>query len=240
MLTVYDIRRKNVESLVKHSSSRKAFCEKVDIEYNLLNQYMSKKNPKNIGDKLVLKITTAFSLPDGWLDHVQDENALKNIVLVSSASNDDASILENLSSEENHPSFDLNFAVKSIPILNFLKMNKGEKLEVTDAIEESINIYVPPNIINPTAYQIRGTGFNKPYRNGYVIVCEFNGTPVPGEDVLIFCKNGSIFAGEFLYSQDILISIESIDGKKDEILKENIDRISPVKIFMAPSQIPTI
>ena len=76
-------------------------------------------------------------------------------------------------------------------------------------IEEVKNINLPAGINNPIAYLIRGTGFSKPYRNGYAIVCEFAGIPIPGEEVLIFCKDGSIYAGEFQREEDILISIDS-------------------------------
>ncbi|WP_049044183.1 hypothetical protein [Acinetobacter bereziniae] len=237
MLTVYEIRKKNVESMIEYSSSRRAFAQKIGIEYNLLNQYMSKRNPKNIGDKLALKITAAHQLPEGWLDHEHDQSAIKNMVNSQSTSNDDVKNTINTDLLENHPSANQNFAVKSIPILNFLRTNKGEELEVSKDVIETANVYVPPSIINPIAYQIRGTGYGKPYRNGYVVVCEFKGEPISGEDVLIFCKDGTIYAGEFLYQQDILISINSIDGEKDEILKENIDRISPVKLFISQSQI---
>lgn len=237
MLTVYEIRKKNVESMIEFSSSRRAFAEKIGMEYNLLNQYMSKKNPKNIGDKFAFKITEAYQLPEGWLDHEHESNAIKNIVSTHSATITDVINTDNSILSENHPSVDQNFAVKSIPILNFLRMNKGEELEVSKNVEETASVYIPPSIINPIAYQIHGTGFSKPYRNGYVVVCEFQGEPIPGEDVLIFCKNGNIFVGEYLYSQNILISINSIDGSKDEILKEQIERISPVKVFIAPSQI---
>ena len=237
MLTVYEIRKGNVELMINFFGSRRLFAEKIGIEYNLLNQYMSKKNPKNIGEKLALKITSSNELPEGWLDHVQDELAIQNIVNSQMASNLVAENSNNQSFEENHPSNDQPFAVKSIPILNYLIMKKGDDLEVSKDVEETANVYVPPNIINPIAYQIRGTGYSKPYRNGYVIVCEFSGIPVAGEDVLIFCKDGSIFVGEFLYEQDILISINSIAGDNDEILKENISRISPVKVFITQSQI---
>lgn len=237
MLTIYEIRKKNVESMIEFSSSRRAFAEKIGIEYNLLNQYMSKRNPKNIGDKLALKITTSHQLPEGWLDHEHDLSAIKNVVNTQVTSANDALITDNLKIVENHPSTNQNYAVKSIPILNFLKTNKGEELEVSQDVKETANVYVPPSIINPIAYQIKGTGYGKPYRNGYVVVCEFQGEPISGEDVLIFCKDGTIYAGEFLYQQDILISINSIDGEKDEILKENIERISPVKLFISQSQI---
>ncbi len=114
---------------------------------------------------------------------------------------------------------------------------KGEKLEVNDNIEEIKNIHIPAGINNPIAYLIKGTGFSKPYKNGYAVICEFTGTPVAGEEVLIFCKDGKIYAGEFLFEQDILVSIESVDGDKENILKENISRTSPVKMFISPSQI---
>ena len=237
MKTVYEIRKINTELMIQHSQSRRAFAQKIGIEYNLLNQYLSKKNPKNIGDKLALKITESHQLQTGWLDNIHDESAVSNIILNDTATHFDATKDDISNISENHPSIDQNYAVKSIALLNNLILNKGENLEVSKNVEEAVNVYAPPGLINPIAYRIKGTGYSKPYRNGYVVICEFAGEPVSGEEVLIFCKEGKIYAGEFLYQQDILFSIESITGEKDEILKENVSRVSPVKAFISPSQL---
>ena len=237
MLTVYEIRKINTVQMIEFSGSRRAFAAKIGMEYNLLNQYMSSKNPKNIGDKIAKKITSAHNLPDGWLDHEHDPLAIKNALKSEITTIYDASISKSENIYINHPSTNQNNIVKSIPILNYLIMKRGEKLEVSEDVEETLNVFVPPGIVNPIAYQIKGTGYAKPYRNGCAVICEFSGTPIAGEDLLIFCKDGRIYIGEFLYQQDILIVISSITGENDEILKEDIARISPVKAFIMQSQI---
>lgn len=237
MQTVYEIRKNNLLLILSFYESRKAFCEKLGIEYNHLNQYLGVKSRKNIGDKFAAKVTEAHQLPIGWLDHVQDKLTVKNIVESQLATTGVAQNQSNQKNVENHPSFDAENTLRIVAISNILKMSKGENLEVSASVEEIKNISVPTTITNPIAYLIRGKGFAKPYRNGYCMVCEYAGEPIQGEEVLIFCKDGKIYAGEYLFEQDILIKIDSIDGEIDSILKEDIARISPVKMFISPSQI---
>lgn len=240
MNTIYEIRRKNVEHMIEHSESRRAFAMQIGIEYNLLNQYLSHKKPKNIGDKLALKVTTGFGLPDGWLDTMHDSSAIKNIIKKDIATKYVAQNHENSTNILNHPNGDQKITAKITPIQNNLIMIKGQEVEVTESVEQFENVFVPNDVINPIAYKIKGTGYQRPYRNGYGVICEYEGMPISGEDVIIFCNDGKIFAGEFLYEQDVLISIASITGDNEEILKSNIKRISPVKAFLSPSQIKSI
>ena len=236
-MTVYETRKKNLLNMLEFYENRRAFCEKLGVEYNHLNQYLGKNSKKNIGDKFAEKVTEAHGLPLGWLDHPQDILTIKNIVQSNHATDHVVSDKKIRNKSTNHPSIDQNDVLRIVPLKNILKMSKGEELAVSDNIEEVKDINLPAGINNPIAYLIRGTGFSKPYRNGYAIVCEFAGIPIPGEEVLIFCKDGSIYAGEFQREEDILISIDSVDGSNDRILKDKIARISPVKMFISPSQI---
>lgn len=236
-MTVYETRKDNLIKMLEFYESRKAFCEKLGVEYNHLNQYLGKNSKKNIGDKFAEKITSAHNLPAGWLDHPQDKLTIKHVVESQQTTGVVAADENNKNKSTNHPSIDQNDVLRIVPIEKTLKMSKGEELAVIDNIEVIKNIHIPAGLISPIAYLIRGTGFSKPYRNGYALVCEYSGKPVPGEEVLVFCKDDSIYAGEFLREEDILISIDSVDGSNDRILKENIARISPVKMFISPSQI---
>lgn len=236
-MTVYETRKDNLLKMLEFYESRRAFCEKLGVEYNHLNQYLGKNSKKNIGDKFAEKITSAHNLPLGWLDHPQDIPTIKNIVGSQQTTSVVAVGEKNKNKSTNHPRFDESSVLRIVPLKNILKMSKGEELAVIDNIEVVKDVNIPAGIHNPIAYLIRGTGFSKPYRNGYAVVCEFSGTPVPGEEVLVFCKDDSIYAGEFLREEDILISIDSVDGSNDRILKEHIARISPVKMFISPSQI---
>lgn len=237
MQTVYEIRKSNLLTILEFYENRRAFCEKLGIEYNHLNQYLGKKSKKNIGDKFAEKITYAHNLPVGWLDHPHDRLTIKNIINSNVTTKYVASELEKTNKSINHPSIDESDMLRIAPLTKILKMSKGEELAEIDNIEEIKNINIPKGILNPIAYLIRGTGFSKPYRNGYAVICEFSGNPIPGEEVLIFCKDDSIYAGEFLREEDILINIDSVDGSNERILKERIARISPIKMFISPSQI---
>lgn len=237
MLTdVYATRKNNVIQMMSLFSTRKEFVSKIDIDYNLFNQYIGPRSKKNIGDKLALRITESFYLPKGWLDHPQDLATIKSIL--ESQQNLEDSLNNNTQKVEvNHTSNSSNNQFRMLKLINILKISKGEDLEVTTDLQEKRAVSVPSNIENPMAYLIKGTGYKKPYSNGYAAVCQYMGQPIAGEDVIVFCKDGKIFAGEFLFEQDILLKIESIDGQIDSILKDNIARTSPVKMFISPSQL---
>lgn len=237
LTTVYETRKNNLLLMLKYYENRRVFSEKINIEYNMLNQYLGQKNPKNIGDKLAAKITESHHLPTGWLDHTHDELTIKNIIESQSTTNHVAIDTLNQNLSTNHPSIEQSDQLRMVALTNILKMSKGEDLEVNSNVQEIKNISIPNGLKNPVAYIIKGLGFSKPYRNGYVIVTEFTGKPIPGEETLIFCKDGRIFAGEYLFEQDILISIDSVTGEKENILKEDIARISPIILFISPSQI---
>lgn len=232
---VYQTRKNNLLLLIKHSPSRQDFAELIGSGYNNLNQYLGQKKPKQIGSRYAEKITSSLKLPHGWLDIPQDESTVKVIMKSFSTTNVDARNQQNQKNDDDASSIHKNNLLKIIPLKNILKISKGENLEVTDYLEETKNIYAPVGIINPIAYLLKGTGYSKPYRNGYTIICEFSGTPVSGEETLVFTKDEKIYAGEFLYEQDILISIDSIDGEKINILKEDIARLAPIKAFLSPS-----
>ncbi len=239
LTTIYETRKNNVFLMIQCYPSRQDFADKIDIAYNLLNQYLGKKNPKNIGDKLANKITSSHNLSEGWLDHPHDIATIKSIINTQPATNSDVSVEGIPQIEQNHSSIDSGDMSKIITFANQLKIAKGEILEVTNDVKEvkQINFPIPTSIKNPIAYLIVGSGYTKPYKNGYGIVCEFTGKPVAGEEVLIFCKNDQIFAGEFLFENSGFIDIDSIDGEREQIAFDDIARISPIKYFISPSQI---
>lgn len=239
LTTIYETRKNNVFFMIEAYPSRQAFADKIDIAYNLLNQYLGKKNPKNIGDKIANKITSSHNLPVGWLDHPHDAATIKSIINAQPATESVALMQNNQQNDQNHSSIDSGDMVKIISFANQLKISKGEILEVTNDVTEvkKINFPIPPSIKNPIAYQIIGTGYTKPYKNGYAVVCEFTGQPVPGEEVLVFCKDGKIYAGEYLFGNSSIIDIDSIDGDREQIALDDIARLSPVKFFISPSQL---
>ena len=50
-MTVYETRKNNLLNMLEFYENRRAFCEKLGVEYNHLNQYLGKNSKKNIGDK---------------------------------------------------------------------------------------------------------------------------------------------------------------------------------------------
>ena len=237
MLSVTEIRKINLEKMLEYTD-RHSFAEKIGVEYNNLNQYLAKKNPKNIGKTLVKRITTSFNLPDAWLDHEHDTDVIRNIVRSSFERKTElvAQDANNVVNKETHPSNSLLHKDNILLITKILRIFKGEDLEVTNALKQTKAVYGPDFVENPVAYQISGTGYAKPYRDGHILICEDSGEPVPGEDALIFTHDNKVYAGEFLFSTNTMNEIISIDGSRDSILKDNISKISPIAAMLPPSR----
>lgn len=73
--TIAEIRRDNVRKLQKSSGlDKKAFAEKVDIQYVQLNHYIGKNPSKSIGDIVSRRIEEKLDLAKGYLDHIHEDD----------------------------------------------------------------------------------------------------------------------------------------------------------------------
>lgn len=64
-----EIRRANLETLIKASESGSALAEKVGTNAAYISQLRSKNNKRGIGDKLARRLEEAMGKPSGWMDH---------------------------------------------------------------------------------------------------------------------------------------------------------------------------
>nr|WP_314370390.1 hypothetical protein [uncultured Acinetobacter sp.] len=237
MLNIFEIRRQNVLRITDKITRRK-LASLIEMEYGLLNQYLREKKPKNFGQDTTKRITKALNLPDGWLDHYQENNVIEFLFGNSDqqatqfdAKNDDDVVNDDLAPVNN-----LINGYKIIKVSIGLLVKKGENLDITSNITETYSVHYPDNLKNPMAFLVIGNGQKKPFKNGWVLICEQHGDPIEGEDCLFFTKDKKVYVGEVLFNKDGFIEIEDIFGERDTINLDEITSISPVKVYVAPSQ----
>jgi len=237
MLNIFEIRRKNVLRITD-KITRKKLASLIEMEYGLLNQYLREKNPKNFGQETTKRITKALNLSEGWLDHYQDDNVIEFLFGDSehSTTSNDANNKENDDISESISANNLNNQYKIIKVSIGLIVKKGENLDITSNITETYSVHYPDNLKNPMAFLVIGNGQRKPFKNGWVLICEQNSDPVEGEDCLFFTKDKKVYVGEVLFNKDGFVEIEDIFGDRDTINIDEITSISPVKVYVAPSQ----
>lgn len=202
MLTdVYETRKNNILLMMKQFPTRKDFVSKIDIDYNLFNQYIGPKSKKNIGDKLALKITESFHLPKGWLDHPQDAATIKSII--NSQESFEFSLSDtNQKVELNHTSNLSNNQFRMFALRNILKISKGEDLEVTTDLEEKRAVEVPQSIKNPMTYLIKGTVIRSHTETVMLLFVNISANQLPVKMSLYFAKMEK-FSLESFYTNKI-------------------------------------
>lgn len=74
MATVDDIRRENLEKLVKENGTQAALARRVGVSPNQLSQWLGKGTARNISSDSARMIEAACEKPHGWLDVRHDES----------------------------------------------------------------------------------------------------------------------------------------------------------------------
>ena len=236
MLSVKEIRKKNTLQLLEFLE-RKEFATFVDIEYSLLNQYLSANAPKNIGNNNARKITSAFKVPEGWLDH---EHTIAEVFKVAynsgKATKNVAENLKNTNLVAEPSSVTTENGYRILNIKNSIKIQKGEDLEITELITAKSSIFVSPTISAPIAFEVTGSGYTKPYKVGFIFLCDADKIIESGDDAIFITMQGKIIAGEFLFERDAIMDIETLDNERLSLDRNNIKSIFPIVAFLPNSQ----
>lgn len=228
---IYQIRKGNVLEIVKFVK-RKELADKIGMDVGLLNQYLRNKNPKNFGQDVITRITTALNVPDGYLDHEHQPSDIEFIFSKDSATKSD--VFNNKQPITPNQTPENRF--KILKVMMGLEIDKENKLEVTQHISETSSVHYPDNMRSPLAFLIIGNTKRIPYKDGWVVIAEQGAEAVQGEEALIFLKNEKVFAGEILLVKENFIEYENAFGERDSVKRDDVSRILPIKIYIAPSQ----
>lgn len=236
MLSVKEIRKKNTLELLEFFE-RKDFSVLVGIEYTLLNQYLSANAPKNIGNNNAKKITDALNVPEGWLDHEHTKAEIFRVAYNSGkATKNVADNLKNTNLVADTSSVTTENGYRILNIKNSIKIQRGQNLEISELPTAKSSIFVSPTVQSPIAFEVTGSGYPKPYKTGFVFLCDAKKIIESGDDAVFITIDAEIILGEFLFERDDFMEIETLEGERLSIERKMLKNILPIVAFYPASQ----
>lgn len=237
MATINEVRRVTTLKVLKelkdsYGIERKDFAELADINYNLLNQYLSDKGHKNIGAKTAAAITGALGVEPEWIDQIRNELEIK-LILSRKFHATKYDVLNSGSSVKTPVAtykVDAN-SFKLLPIMKTIFLFRGKAVEIVENDSVKFGIEVPSSMIDPIAFEITGSGHVRPYRSGHVILADAGIEPILSEDILIKTVDNKYFIGEFMYDRESEIEIRTIDDFPEVIQKVDIEKTYAIIAF---------
>lgn len=73
-MDINEIRLANLRSLADRAGGRPDLARRMEMSYQLLQNYIGKTPTKRIGDKTARRAEEVFGLPRGWMDERHDES----------------------------------------------------------------------------------------------------------------------------------------------------------------------
>ena len=101
---------------------------------------------------------------------------------------------------------------RSIPIASTVKSNQEGYLEAIDQTQGDDSIEYQAKDQQTYALRVRGESMRPRVKSGEFIVLEPSIEAVPGDDVLIICRDGRKILGELLYCREDEVTLGSINN----------------------------
>ena len=246
MAGIYEIRRSNTlkilnELKTSYAIERKDFAELAGLPYNLLNQYLSDKRLKNIGDKSASKIAMAIGVDAHWIDQIRNEFDIKYTISKKyNTTNNDAPFEElSVSSPISTYKVDVS-SFKLLPIMNTIYLIRGKAVEIIENNSVKYSVQIPSGMVDPIVFEISGSGFKRPYSNGFLILADAGVEPILSEDVLVKTIDNKHVIGEFAYDRNEEIEIRTIEEIPEIIQKSDIAKTYAIIGYLtARSKLPS-
>lgn len=237
MAKINEIRRETTLKVLKqlkdnYGIERKDFAELADINYNLLNQYLSDKGHKNIGAKTAAAITAPLGVEPEWIDQIRNDLEIK-LILSQRFNATKHDVLEpNYRVETPFATYKVDAnSFKLLPIMKTIFLFRGKAVEIVENDSVKFGIEVLSSMIDPIAFEIAGSGHVRPYRSGHVILADAGIEPILSEDILIKTVDNKYFIGEFMYDRESEIEIRTIDDFPEVIQKADIEKTYAIVAF---------
>lgn len=237
MAKINEIRRETTLKVLKqlkdnYGIERKDFAELADINYNLLNQYLSDKVHKNIGAKTAAAITAPLGVEPEWIDQIRNDLEIKLILSQRFNATKNDAIESNYRVETPFATYKVDAnSFKLLPIMKTIFLFRGKAVEIVENDSVKFGIEVLSSMIDPVAFEIAGSGHIRPYRSGHVILADAGIEPILSEDILIKTVDNKYFIGEFMYDRESEIEIRTIDDFPEVIQKADIEKTYAIVAF---------
>lgn len=214
---------------------RKELAEKLDYQTNYLNQFLSQKNPKPVGDSLARRFEEKFNLVHGWFD--ARRSAYDFSILFNKSANATKVDAVAVKYDGQHFSEDHKNNIVPIEVTIEAMNSESDYVELKKTVLKK-GIYTPKVKVNTVAFIIKGGELPRPYKNGSVVVANENELPKSGEDIIIKCRSDEWYVCEFLYQTESAYDLENLKtGKRMTLQVSEIQKFYHVIGNFPPSQI---
>ena len=215
-MDIYQIRLTNALQLIDRAGSRSNAAERLQMTTNLLNQYLSQKTPKRIGDKLARRFEIAFDLAENSMDQVigSTQNVEPVDQLQSSTSNSGV-------------------ALRFFPLMGAIMPTKsGHGAEIM-LYETKFFVKVPSAHADSVVYRVTQSSFGDSVRIGWYLCCS-RLQPKTRDFVLVTGKDQK-FLGECIDVSNNECTIDLFDDSKKRLSVPLNNDVYVVTAILPPS-----
>lgn len=208
-MNIFQARREILKNLIADRTIT-AFCREHDLKAPFISQILNKR--RDMGDRAAKNLEEKINLPQGTL-------TMPSILY---------DVLEPAPAISKW---------NSVNIVGTAQMGDHGYWCELEATEGSIDVITT----DPDAYALRvkGDSMAPAIRNGWIVWCEPNKTPVNGEYVMVQTADGRSMVKELLYCNSIEASLMSVNTAYDRINLPiaEIERIHYVGGIVPPSKV---
>lgn len=217
-MDIYNIRLKNALILIERAGSRTKTAERLEMSYNLLNQYLSANAKKRIGDQLARKFEKAFGLSDYAMD--QPIRTTTDVALMDDVQSSALSVDAHL---------------RYVPVIGAIMPTENGHGAVVKTHQQICFVKVPNAQTNSVVYIVEKSSFGNAVRVGWYLCCSKQ-QPKNRDFVLITGESGKTpLLGECIDVQGNQCTIDLLDDSKKRVSVEMSDDFYVVTAMLPPS-----
>lgn len=217
-MDIYNIRLTNALILIERAGSRTKTAERLEMSYNLLNQYLSANAKKRIGDQLARKFEKAFDLAEYAMD--QPIRTTADVALMDDVQTSALSVDAHL---------------RYVPVIGAIMPTENGHGAVITTHQQICFVKVPNAQTNSVVYIVEKSSFGNAVRVGWYLCCSKQ-QPKNRDFVLITGESGQTpLLGECIDIQGNQCTIDLLDDSKKRVSVEMSHDFYVVTAMLPPS-----
>lgn len=217
-MDIYNIRLTNALILIERAGSRTKTAERLEMSYNLLNQYLGANAKKRIGDQLARKFEKAFGLADYAMD--QPIRTTPDVALMDDVQTSALSVDAHL---------------RYVPVIGAIMPTENGHGAVIKTHQQICFVKVPSAQMNSVVYIVEKSSFGNAVRVGWYLCCSKQ-QPKNRDFVLITGESGQTpLLGECIDVQGNQCTIDLLDDSKKRVSVEMSHDFYVVTAMLPPS-----
>jgi len=224
-MDIFSTRRARLKMIIDKlaNGNISVFAGRYDYSRSQISQYLSERynEGRSIGERAARALETSVGASAGWMD--QPINSIETLIGPTPDREGADVDFPSVAKPESDP-----LLVKNIPVRGTLRPVGDELVRLRDA-ENDIGVkFLEFHARDPKAYAllVRGNGLRPRIKSGECIVVEPDGSPVPGDDVMLRLVSGEYMLMQLLYARDGEFTLGNLNEKGPTALVFDYDIVS--------------